>query len=309
VVRILAGMAWHRAISMIEVKGISKVYLVGKKGQFLIALQDVSFAIEAGAFICILGPSGCGKTTLLHIIAGFDAPTVGEVRHNGAVVAHPSPARTVVLQQYGLFPWMSVAKNIEFGLKAKGLNAAERRERVAYYVDLVRLRGFQNAYPHQISGGMKQRVALARALAPDPDVVLMDEPYLHRSVFSHLHERLCRFQGRRPIPRPGGAMPGCGTRAIRQGGAVALRPAPHIDRHAHRHGHRMDSRHCRRVDCGAIRVGVHDPDGADDVGNREGHRGDDHDRSHRLQHELRRHAARKAPCALARGCESTQAGW
>jgi NitT/TauT family transport system ATP-binding protein len=162
---------------MIEVKEISKVYVVGKKGQFLIALKDVSFAIETGAFICILGPSGCGKTTLLHLIAGFDSPTVGEVRHNGTVVGHPSPARTVVFQQYGLFPWMSVAKNIEFGLKAKGLSAAERRERVAYYVDLVQLRGFQNAYPHQISGGMKQRVALARALAPDPDVVLMDEPF------------------------------------------------------------------------------------------------------------------------------------
>jgi NitT/TauT family transport system ATP-binding protein len=162
---------------MIEVKEISKVYLVGKKREALIAVKEVSFAVETGEFICILGPSGCGKTTLLHIIAGLDSPTVGEVRHNGALVDHPSPARTVVFQQYGLFPWMSVAKNIEFGLKAKGLNAAERRERVAYYMDLVRLRGFQNAYPHQISGGMKQRVALARALAPDPDVVLMDEPF------------------------------------------------------------------------------------------------------------------------------------
>jgi NitT/TauT family transport system ATP-binding protein len=177
VVQIPGGTAWRGAISVIEVKEISKVYVVGKKGQSLVALKDVSFAIGTGTFMCILGPSGCGKTTLLHIIAGLDAPTAGEVRHNGVVVDHPSPTRTVVFQQYALFPWMSVAKNIEFGLKAKGLNAAARHERVAYYVDLVRLRGFQNAYPHQISGGMKQRVALARALAPDPDVVLMDEPF------------------------------------------------------------------------------------------------------------------------------------
>jgi NitT/TauT family transport system ATP-binding protein len=162
-------------VTAIEVRNLYKVF--GAGGLRVLALENVSFDIKKGEFFCIIGPSGCGKTTLLHIIAAFTAPSSGEVAYQGSPIITPGPDRIVIFQEYGLFPWMTVAQNIEFGLKAKGLSARERRDLVREYVDLVRLRGFENRYPHQISGGMKQRVGIARALAPDPEVVLMDEPF------------------------------------------------------------------------------------------------------------------------------------
>lgn len=143
----------------------------------MLALNNVSCEIRNGEFFCIIGPSGCGKTTLLHMIAGFTMPSSGEVCYHGRPITQPGPDRIVIFQEYGLFPWMTVAENIAFGLEAKGIDARMRRDLVRSYVDLVQLRGFEDRYPHQISGGMKQRVGIARALAPDPEVVLMDEPF------------------------------------------------------------------------------------------------------------------------------------
>lgn len=141
------------------------------------ALDDVSLDVQPGEFLCIIGPSGCGKTTLLNMMAGFTRPTRGEVLYRGEAVEGPGPDRTVMFQDYGLFPWMSAAENIAFGLSARKLQGTDLKARVSRFVDMVRLTGFEARYPDQLSGGMRQRVSIARALAPDPDVVLMDEPF------------------------------------------------------------------------------------------------------------------------------------
>lgn len=161
---------------VITVAGVNKTFAVASSMPVL-ALDNVSFSIAAGEFFSIIGPSGCGKTTLLHIIAGFTAPTVGKALHHGRPIAQAGPDRIVVFQEYGLFPWLTVAQNIEFGLRAKGLPAQDRQALMRKYVKMVHLTGFEDRYPTQISGGMKQRVSIARALAPDPEVVLMDEPF------------------------------------------------------------------------------------------------------------------------------------
>jgi NitT/TauT family transport system ATP-binding protein len=141
------------------------------------ALEAINIEIPDGEFLSIIGPSGCGKSTLLHILAGLERPSSGQVLIDGRPVEGPGPDRVVMFQEYGLYPWMTVAQNIEFGLKAKGLRGRERTEIVRYFIGLVHLEGFQDRYPHEISGGMKQRVSLARAMAPDPKIVLMDEPF------------------------------------------------------------------------------------------------------------------------------------
>ena len=138
-------------------------------------LSDVSLAIREGELVCLLGPSGCGKSTLLNIVAGFLQPTAGTVRIDGVPVAGPDPRRIFVFQERGVFPWLTVEGNVAFGLSA--LDAASRRERVAHYVGLVGLRGFESSYPHELSGGMKQRLEVARALAVNPDVLYLDEPF------------------------------------------------------------------------------------------------------------------------------------
>ena len=161
----------------IVVRNVSKVFDGGEAHAKVVALDDVSCEIPQGEFFCIIGPSGCGKTTLLHTLAGFTQPSSGDVLSGGKRVTQPGPERIVMFQEYGLFPWMTVAQNIEFGLEAKGLPASERKRLVNHYVNLVGLSGFENRYPRHISGGMKQRVSIARALAPDPQAVLMDEPF------------------------------------------------------------------------------------------------------------------------------------
>lgn len=138
-------------------------------------LDGVNLEVREGELICLLGPSGCGKTTLLNILAGFLKGTSGEVLVDGAPVSGPDPRRIFVFQERGVFPWLTVAGNIAFGL-AK-LPAAEREARVAHYVDLVGLAGFEDAWPAELSGGMKQRVEVARALAVNPDVLFLDEPF------------------------------------------------------------------------------------------------------------------------------------
>ena len=138
-------------------------------------LEDIDLDVREGEFVCILGPSGCGKSTLLNVVAGFLEPTAGTVRIDGEEVRGPDPRRIFVFQERGVFPWLTAAGNIGFGLGALPRN--ERERRVAHYVGLVGLAGFENAYPHELSGGMKQRVEVARALAVDPDVLYLDEPF------------------------------------------------------------------------------------------------------------------------------------
>lgn len=143
----------------------------------VVALDDLSLAIEAGEFVCVLGPSGCGKTTLLHLLAGFQLPTRGDIRFNGMPVRGPGPDRAVVFQDPTLYPWLTAQGNIEFGLRAQGIAAMTARERARAYLEMVGLAGFAASWPSELSGGMKQRVALARALALQPALLLMDEPF------------------------------------------------------------------------------------------------------------------------------------
>ena len=138
-------------------------------------LEDIELDVTAGEFVCILGPSGCGKSTLLNIIAGFLKPTAGAVTIDGDPVDGPDPRRIFVFQERGVFPWLTVEGNIGFGLFRQ--SEEEKRKRIAHYVQLVGLTGFEKAYPRELSGGMKQRLEVARALAVDPDVLYLDEPF------------------------------------------------------------------------------------------------------------------------------------
>lgn len=135
----------------------------------------MSLEVAQGEFLCLLGPSGCGKSTLLSILAGFLSPTRGSVQIDGEIVTGPDPRRIFVFQERGVFPWLTVEGNIGFGLFK--VSPAERAERIAYYVNLVGLRGFEKAYPRELSGGMKQRLEVARALAVNPDTLFLDEPF------------------------------------------------------------------------------------------------------------------------------------
>ena len=138
-------------------------------------LRDIDLSVREGEFVCILGPSGCGKSTLLNIVGGFLQPTAGEALIDGVPVSGPDPRRIFVFQERGVFPWLTVEENVAFGLFR--VSDAEKRERVARYVQLVGLEGFEKAYPRELSGGMKQRLEVARALAVHPDVLYLDEPF------------------------------------------------------------------------------------------------------------------------------------
>lgn len=161
----------------IDIRNVGKVYGETTTDEPVIALDGVNLRIRKGEFISLLGPSGCGKSTLLGIIAGFQSASSGQILQNGAPITKPGPSRTVVFQDYALFGWMTVQQNVEFGLKAKGMPKAQRAVIARELINMVRLNGFGDKYPHQMSGGMKQRAAIARALAPDPDILLMDEPF------------------------------------------------------------------------------------------------------------------------------------
>jgi len=138
-------------------------------------LENVSLEVREGEFICLLGPSGCGKTTLLNAMAGFLSPTSGDIQVDGEAVRGPDPRRIFVFQERGVFPWLTVEGNIGFGLFQ--LSRAEREKRIAHYVKMVGLQGFEKAYPTELSGGMKQRLEVARALAVNPDMLFLDEPF------------------------------------------------------------------------------------------------------------------------------------
>lgn len=141
------------------------------------ALQDINLEVKTGEFMAIVGPSGCGKSTLLDLLGGLTKPTSGKILIDGQPITGPDLDRGIVFQQYALFPWKTAQANVEFGLEAKGVSKAERSEQARHYLSLVGLSGFENRYPHELSGGMKQRIAIARSLAYDPDVLLMDEPF------------------------------------------------------------------------------------------------------------------------------------
>ena len=146
-----------------------------RNGESRDVLRDIDLEVQPGEFLCVLGPSGCGKSTLLNILAGFLAPTAGRVEIGGEPVQGPDPRRIFVFQERGVFPWLTVEGNIAFGLSR--LSREERQRRVAHYVDLVGLKGFERSYPAELSGGMKQRLEVARALAVNPDMLMLDEPF------------------------------------------------------------------------------------------------------------------------------------
>jgi NitT/TauT family transport system ATP-binding protein len=164
----------------------------GETGAGVLALDRINLQVQPGEFLCIVGPSGCGKSTLLHLVASLQHPTSGAIAIDDEYVSAPGTDRILMFQDHGLFPWLTVGQNVEFGMKMKGLSKAEREEKVRHYLRLVHLVQFKDSRPHQLSGGMRQRVALARALATEPDVLLMDEPFaaLDAQTRDMLHDEL-----------------------------------------------------------------------------------------------------------------------
>ncbi len=159
----------------IQIINVSKVFSAGDRE--VMALAEINLDIKRGEFICLLGPSGCGKSTLLNAVAGFSSPTTGAILVDGKPVQSPGPDRGMVFQEYALFPWMTVEKNIAFGLEIKKLPKAQIKQRVAMLLEMLNLHDFRDRYPKDLSGGMRQRVAIARVLALDSPIMLMDEPF------------------------------------------------------------------------------------------------------------------------------------
>jgi len=164
-------------MSELDITGVSRIFPGVNGRPPVTALQPTTLNIARNDFVTILGPSGCGKSTLLRIVAGLDRPTTGTVVAAGRPVTGPGVDRGMVFQSYTLFPWLSVRENIAFGLREKGVAEKEKWEIVDSYIDKVGLRGFENHWPKQLSGGMQQRTAIARALANDPRILLLDEPF------------------------------------------------------------------------------------------------------------------------------------
>jgi NitT/TauT family transport system ATP-binding protein len=165
-------------MATIELRGLSKVFKAGFRGERDVhALSSVSFTVRHGELTCLVGPSGCGKTTILRIIAGLEQPTSGVVLLDGKSIIAPSRDCGMVFQEFALLPWRTVLENIELGPEIQRVARETRRKVADHYLQLVGLRGFENKYPRELSGGMKQRVAIARSLANDPKVLLMDEPF------------------------------------------------------------------------------------------------------------------------------------
>ena len=178
----------------ISLSGVFRSY-GDSRGSFTPALQNIDLDIEQGEFVCIVGPSGCGKSTLLHLLAGLDRPTTGEITVDGSPVKGPGTDRILLFQELGLFPWLTVRENVEFGLKMAGASKADRKDQARVFLRMVHLSHFEDHYIHQLSGGMKQRVALARSLALRPKILLMDEPFaaLDAQTRDMLHDELERL--------------------------------------------------------------------------------------------------------------------
>jgi NitT/TauT family transport system ATP-binding protein len=160
---------------ILEVKDLNKVYKTAK-GE-VVALKNVNFKTHRREFVCVIGPSGCGKSTLIRILAGLESHTSGDVLLDNKPVTGPGRDRGMVFQGYTLFPWRTVKKNVMFGLEMNGITGEEAAREADLWLELVGLEKFANAYPHELSGGMKQRVAIARALVNQPRILLMDEPF------------------------------------------------------------------------------------------------------------------------------------
>jgi ABC-type nitrate/sulfonate/bicarbonate transport system ATPase subunit len=160
----------------LSARGLSKSFPL-RGGQTIQAVRDVNFDVHENEFCVLLGPSGCGKSTVLRMIAGLEEPTEGRLELDGHEILRPDRERGMVFQGYTSFDWLTVQKNVEYGMKLNGVPTSERRDRADKFIDLVKLTKFRNAYPKQLSGGMKQRVAIARTLANEPSLLLMDEPF------------------------------------------------------------------------------------------------------------------------------------
>lgn len=184
--------------AMLQVRDVSKAFHYSSNNSKSHAVLDrVSIDIKDGEFVTIVGPSGCGKSTLLNIIAGLDSPDSGSISIRGERKTMTGPDRIVIFQEGALFPWLTVAENVEFGLRLAGIPKDMRRQEAGRFLEMVRLSGFAGSYIHQLSGGMKQRVAIARALAMNPGVLLMDEPFAALDVQTRdmLHNELLQIHG------------------------------------------------------------------------------------------------------------------
>ncbi|MBX9618335.1 MAG: ABC transporter ATP-binding protein [Hyphomicrobiales bacterium] len=164
-------------MSKLSVENVSRQFPAPRGGAPVPALLPVDLTVADNDFLVLLGPSGCGKSTLLRLIAGLDRPTTGRILLDGRPVSAPGPDRGMVFQSYTLFPWLTVADNIAFGLREKGLDEASVKPIISDWLERIGLAGFGNHYPKQLSGGMQQRTAIARALATDPTILLLDEPF------------------------------------------------------------------------------------------------------------------------------------
>lgn len=194
----MSGLYHTDAISASSAKlvvdGVTKRFVLGK-GREIQAIAEASFTVEQNEICTILGSSGCGKSTMLRMMAGLETPTTGELRLNDAVITGPDRDRGMVFQAYTSFDWLTVWGNIEYGMRINGVPKQQRRVRTQEFIELVHLDGFEDAYPSQLSGGMKQRVAIARTLANDPSLLLMDEPFgaLDAETRWHMQELLVRI--------------------------------------------------------------------------------------------------------------------
>jgi NitT/TauT family transport system ATP-binding protein len=177
----------RKAVAMIEIEGVSQVFRTSTR-QDHVALSDISLSVDDGAFVSILGPSGCGKSTLLYIVGGFVQPNRGVAKMKGKVIKGPGPDRGPVFQEFALFPWKNVLGNVMYGPRQQGVKPAEAEAQARALLEMVGLKGFEEFYPKELSGGMKQRVALARTLAYHPEVLLMDEPF--GALDAHTRTRL-----------------------------------------------------------------------------------------------------------------------
>ena len=160
----------------LNIKNISKTFY-SKNDKPHLVVDQVSFSVKENEFLVLLGPGHCGKTVILNMISGLMEHDSGEISLDGEIVNSPNPKIGMIFQKLGLMPWKTVMENVELGPKMRGVGLKERREKASYYINLVGLKGFENSYPHQLSGGMKQRVGIARAYTNDPEILIMDEPF------------------------------------------------------------------------------------------------------------------------------------
>lgn len=180
-------------VAILECEKVTKTFKEPERS--ITVLEDITFSVHEREFVCIVGPSGCGKSTLLRLTMGLVPPTEGEIRYKGEPIRGVNPHMSMVFQTFALFPWLTVSENVEVGLEAMGVDLQRRRQKAVHVIEEVGLHGFEDAYPRELSGGMKQRVGIARALVTDPEVLLMDEPFSNLDTLTAggLREELLRL--------------------------------------------------------------------------------------------------------------------